>query len=262
MSAWEAFILCIVQGVTEFLPVSSSGHMILVGRLLGIRHMPLSFELVTHLATLLAVLIALRKPVWKLVKKPFSKKTALLLTATVPTVLIFFLFQSFFRSAFDGRFLIYSFGVTAVLIFVTGFFPLKKRAEPQSLKPLPSFLDAAFIGIAQGIAGLPGISRSGATICTARIAGVEKEAAAEFSFLLSVPIIIGSSLFEFIGDGSAGMVSAGALFIGFLTAFAVGFICINFMLKFVAKRGMNGFAVYLMILTVFLFVDKFLLGLF
>jgi undecaprenyl-diphosphatase len=148
---------------------------------------------------------------------------------------------------------------------LTNLIPLLKKNKGAAIpnpKTLPSFLDAAIIGIAQGVAGLPGISRSGATICAARLTGVEKEASAEFSFLLSVPIIIGSSIFEFIGGDGLGGVSVGPLMIGFVSAFAVGFAAVKFMLKFIAKRGMNVFAAYLMILTVFMIVDRFFLGIF
>ncbi|MCL2061363.1 MAG: undecaprenyl-diphosphate phosphatase [Firmicutes bacterium] len=256
MSGLDAFILGIVQGLTEFLPISSSGHLILTGKLLGVAHMPLAFELVTHLATLLAVVMVLRKPLFALIKRPFQKKTALLLTATVPTVLIFLLFQSVFKASFDGRYLLYCFGFTALLIIAAS---AVRRKNP---KTLPGFLDAALIGVAQGLAGFPGISRSGATICTARLTGTDKKESAEFSFLLGIPIILGSFLWELFGGGSFGNVAPLPLVIGFFTAFIVGFFCAVFMLRFIAKGNMTGFAAYLCILTLFLIVDKFALHLF
>ena len=238
------------------MPISSSGHLILAGKFLGLPEMPLEFELVTHLATLAAVLIALRKTVFALMKRPFQKITALLFAATVPTVVVFFIFRSFFKSAFDGQFLLYAFGVTSVLLFIT---ELVKYKNP---KPLPGFLDAVIIGLAQGLAGMPGISRSGATLAAARLTGVEQKKSAEFSFLLSVPIILGSCLWEIISGGFAFDLSAGVLLVGFVSAFISGMICVSFMLRFIASRSMNGFAVYLMLLTIFLAVDKLILHLF
>ncbi|MCL2797100.1 MAG: undecaprenyl-diphosphate phosphatase, partial [Firmicutes bacterium] len=265
MNILDAIILGIAQGLTEFLPISSSGHLILAGKLAGIGTMPLAFELMTHLATLLAVVIALRKPIISLIKKPFQKMTAVLIVATIPTAIIFFVFKTFFESAFDGRYLLYCFGATAILLMVTewarggktkneerkakndgrkanlqpvgddpsGFMQIIGRdaliapdnmpnviggamrasrptigvsscKSSQKKLPVPHspstvhFLDAIIIGIAQGMAGMPGISRSGATICTGRLLGVDRKTSAEFSFLLSIPIILGSCAWGFI----------------------------------------------------------------
>lgn len=287
MDILDAVILGIVQGLTEFLPISSSGHLILAGKLLDVDAVPLAFELLTHLATLLAVTIGLRGRVFALIKKPFQKTTALLVVATVPTVVIFFVFRAFFESALDGRLLIYCFGATAVLLFATEVFcgaaakgvrhragdaeerekrigergkTALSRVPDGSQKAAPTFLDAVIIGIAQGIAGLPGISRSGVTISAGRLLGAGRKASAEFSFLLSIPIILGSCVWELLGGGfdMAG-ISAPAMLAGFAAAFLTGALSIKFMLKFVANRSMNAFAVYLMLLTAFLIVDKFLL---
>jgi undecaprenyl-diphosphatase len=263
MDVLDAFILGLVQGFTEFLPISSSGHLIITGKLLGFYEMPLSFELTAHLATLLAVIIALKKPLLKLIKKPFQKKTLLIVIASVPTAIIFLLFKGLFKSAFDGRYLIYCFLATAIFLFVSDIAYNKTAAKkPAMLKTSPTVLDAAFIGIAQGVAGLPGISRSGATIAAAKILGVSKPEAAEFSFLISVPIIIASALFGLIGEKSAAGVSALPLFTGFLSAFLSGYAAVSFMLKVVSKHGSYIFSMYLIIISVFLIVNKFALKLF
>lgn len=262
MSIFEAFILGLVQGLTEFLPISSSGHMIIFGKFLGIYEVPIAFELIMHLATLLAVIIVLRKEVFALIKKPFTKQTALLVTATVPTVIMAVIFSAFFRDAFKGEYLIFCFMITAILILVSSFVEEHiSNNKPKMIKSEMSFVDAAIIGVAQGIAVMPGISRSGATICTAKMLGVSKEKSSSFSFLLSIPIIIGSSILEISANGSALGAEAPALIIGFLTAFVVGLIACKIMIKVVNSFSLNGFAYYLTALCVFMLVDKFFLHL-
>ena len=263
MTVLDAIVLGLLQGLTEFLPISSSGHLILFGKLLGVQNVPLAFELLTHLATLAAVLICLRKPVLTLVKKPFQKTTLLLIIATVPTVVIFLVFKAFFESAFDGRYLPYAFGATAVLLLASEFFGGAKKAV---LSPKPTggitVTDALILGVVQGLSGLPGISRSGVTISAGRLLGQERKIAAEFSFLLSIPIILGSCAWGLTGGAFSLDISVWVTIAGFLAAFISGLLCVKFMLHFVAKHSMNGFAVYLLLLTAFLILDRFWLGLF
>ena len=246
MRVYQAIILGIVQGLTEFLPISSSGHQIIAGRLLGIDHVPLGFELLTHIATLLAVCIAMRKTLWALLKKPKQKMNLLVIVATVPTVIIFFVLRTFFESAFDGRWLAVCFAATAVLLFVSGM--IKTKNSDKKL----GFLDAAIIGIAQGAAGMPGISRSGATIATAKLLGQSQENAASFSFLISIPIIIGATIWQFVGGGFSFGIAVLPAIAGFIASFIVGFFSITFMLRLVKKMSLNGFSIYLIGLALIL----------
>ncbi|MCL2555928.1 MAG: undecaprenyl-diphosphate phosphatase [Firmicutes bacterium] len=268
MTILEAIIIGLVQGLTEFLPISSSGHMLLMGRLLGVE-VSLGLELFMHIATLLAVLIALRKEVFSCIKKPLSKPTLLIITATIPTVLIVLLFQSFFVSAFDGRFLAYCFLITAILLTIASMIKpkthkqlttqLKNTNYHESLKSV-SFIDASIIGIVQGFAVLPGLSRSGSTISTGVILGNEKTTIARFSFLISIPIIIGSSILELSGNGlNMAGTSVLPLIFGFLAAFISGYFAIKFMLKKLLL-SFNMFAIYLTALSIFMFLDMFILG--
>lgn len=256
MSVLEAFILGMVQGLTEFLPISSSGHTILAGKLLGIYEVPLSFELLTHLATLLAVCIAMRKKLWQIVKKPLGKDMRLIIVATVPTVLIVFLFQDFFKSTFSGEYLVYCFLITAALIIISG---LKK---PKMVKLEMGYFDAAVVGFVQGVAALPGISRSGSTICASTLLGNSKKTSADFSFLISIPIIIGSSVVEFITNDSAVGIGAMPLIVGFFSALAFGVLGVFLLLKLLQKHSLDGFAVYLFLLSLFLLLNDFVLHLF
>jgi len=269
MTILEAIIIGLVQGFTEFLPISSSGHMLLAGRLLGVE-VSLGYELFMHIATLLAVLIVLRKEVFSCIRKPISKPTLLIITATVPTVLIVLAFRSFFVSTFDGRFLAYCFLATAILLTAATMIKPKKSKQldlklknninyHEELKSV-SFIDATIIGVVQGFAVLPGLSRSGSTISTGMMLGNEKTTIARFSFLISIPIIIGSSILELSGNGlNMSGISIFPLIFGFLAAFLSGLFAIKFMLKKLLL-SFNMFAVYLAALSIFLFLDMFILG--
>lgn len=254
MKLWEALILGLVQGLTEFLPVSSSGHLVLVERILGITNTSLAFELITHLGTLLAVIIVMRSKIWELIKRPFGEMTLKIVIATLPTVAIVVLFEGIFRTAFDGRYLVYSFLTTAVLLTITSF------VKPVKVKSEIGYLDAAIIGIAQGFAAMPGISRSGTTICTSVLLKNDRQKSADFSFLISIPIIIGSAAMELIGYKSMGQIGFLPLIIGFITSFATGLLSIKLLLK--ALNNLHGFAIYLVVLSVFLLLNDFLFHLF
>ena len=216
----------------------------------------MAFELIIHLATLLAVVIAMRKQVFEVIRKPLGKDVRLIFVATVPSAAVVFLFQSVFRSAFSGEYLIYCFLVTAILLVVSGM-NTKKLVKPEI-----SYLDAAVIGLAQGVAALPGISRSGSTIATAKLLGVDKEQSTRFSFLISLPIIIGSAAVELITNKSAVGIDVVPLIVGFATAFVSGLVGVKLMLKVFARRSLDGFAIYLCLLSVFLLCNETFLHIF
>ncbi|MCL2591820.1 MAG: undecaprenyl-diphosphate phosphatase [Defluviitaleaceae bacterium] len=278
-----------MQGITEFLPISSSGHLIIVGRAVGVNYMPLGFELLTHLATLLAVIVVMRKTLFGLVRKPFQKMNLLIIVATLPTVVIFLIFRNVFESAFDGRWLAFCFLITAIVLFVSGMLGRKARGGMPGMRSLQmnkkqstlavgdahrasrndikelSFLDATIIGIIQGTAGLPGISRSGVTIAGAKMLGQDQQTAANFSFLIAIPIIIGASIFQFVGVGlsaDAFGVSVAAAAAGFLAAFITGFIAISLMLKLFSRISLDAFAIYLVVLALFVVLNDFVWFLF
>ena len=197
MELWKAIVVGIVQGLAEFLPVSSSGHIVLTQYLLGIRevgaeHQPdLSFEIILHLGTLVSVLIFFRKSLWRLTLSLFNRELKedrrmilWLGVATVPAVIAALLFKDFFDSApgqpaFVSALLV----VTGLVLFVPRFF--KGRISKVGLK------SSTIMGIGQAFAILPGISRSGSTIAAGLVSGVKAEKAAEFSFLMSIPAIAG-----------------------------------------------------------------------
>lgn len=197
MEIWEAVIVGVVQGLAEFLPISSSGHIVLTQYLLGIRevgseHQPdLGFEVILHLGTLVSVLIFFWPSLWRLVQSLYTKdmleerkKIMWLAIATVPAVIAALLFKDFFDAVPGNPFLVSSLLIlTGLILFVPRL--VKGRAEKVGLK------SSVIMGIGQAFAILPGVSRSGSTIAAGLVSGVKAERAAEFSFLMSIPAIAG-----------------------------------------------------------------------
>lgn len=197
MEIWKAIIVGIVQGLAEFLPVSSSGHIVLTQYLLGIRtvgstHQPdLAFEVVLHVGTLVSVLLFFRKSLWKLVQSLYTadmlherKKILYLGLATVPAVIAALLFKDFFDAAPGNPVLV------SALLIVTGLVLFVPRFVRGGMSDV-GFKGSVMMGIGQALAILPGISRSGSTIAAGLVSGVKAEKAAEFSFLMSIPAIAG-----------------------------------------------------------------------
>ena len=258
MALWIAFILGAVQGLTEFLPVSSSGHLVLLEQIFGIKNDILLFDIVLHIGTFFAVIIIYRKTLLRMLKNPFDKKVYMLILATIPTVIIALLFEDFFVSSFNGSSLIFGFLVTAIFMLICEYVS-KKQYQYKKMDYPTSFL----MGIFQGLAILPGISRSGSTITSAIVCGVKRSEAAEFSFLLSLPIILGSAILEFIKlDATALTINFSSIFIGFISSLIFGLISIKFMLNVIKNAKYHYFAIYLFLLTGFLILNKYVLFLF
>lgn len=246
MTVWCAIFLGALQGLTEFLPVSSSGHLVLFQNIFGIETDFLFFSVLLHLATLFAVVLVLWKDIKHLVFHPFCKEAQMLYTATIPTVLIVLLFQGFFEGAFSGVFLPICFMITAFLLFVTEVLAKKTSGKM-------TFKTGLITGIAQGLAVLPGISRSGATICTAVLLGVDRKRASRFSFILSIPIILASMAYEILGAVTSGeeILTLPVLptILAFLSAFIVGVLSVKFMLGAFQKIKLWWFSIYLIVLS-------------
>lgn len=338
MEIWEALVLGIIQGLSEFLPISSSGHLLLIEKL-GFGQENLFFNVMLHVGTLAAVLIALRKTWIPLVIQPFgdlkkrlfrrknavkkqnkprkqtvtsrqtaarkqttSRQTAArkqtpsgqatlsgqtvacgqtdsslindketyeyqrvfgglsaskidgyLVLACVPTVAFAFAFKLLFPDLLEGKLLGCGFVLTAVLLYAGENFNSTKSTL---LTPKTSILT----GVLQGIAVLPGVSRSGATISALTLQGVEKKAATTFSFLLSIPIILGSALYEsldlFTGKATLSIAPA-AVAVGVISAFLSGLVAIKFFFKLIEKHSMTGFVIYTLLLGIAVSVYPF-----
>ena len=245
MSLAEAIILGIIQGMSEFLPVSSSGHLLVFHHIFGIDSEDnLSFIIVLNMGSLLPLLFVFRRDIWSLVKNPFQKITALLFIATAPLVLITLLFEGFIESMFHVvYFLPFGFVITGVVLL----FSDRLKKNDKNMEHI-SLVDAALIGCAQALAVFPGISRSGSTISATMARGVNRESAATFSFLMSVPAAIGAMVFRISRILADPELIAGLNFInlaaGFAAAAVTGYLAINFMLALVKKAKLKYFAYY------------------
>ena len=199
-----------------------------------------------------AVLIVLWKDIKFLFKNPFSKPAKMLYAATIPTILSVLCFKGFFEGSFNGELLPLCFMITALLLIITQVFGKSIRTKKISYKT------AITIGIVQGLAVLPGISRSGSTICTGVLCGLDSKNASRFSFLLSIPIILASIFHELLGVITKGapLFDVGIIptLIAFVCAFVVGLLCVKFMLTAFQKISLWWFAGYLIILAGVAFV--------
>ncbi len=244
----------LVQGLTEFLPVSSSGHLVLFARVTGTEP-SLYFDLILHLGTLGAVLVCFNKEILGYAKKPLSKPSLMLGLATAITAVTFLVLRPLAEREFSGDNLPFFFLLTAVILFA-GTIPRYK-----TLKAEVGVFDAITIGLTQGLAAFPGLSRSGLTSSAGNLLGLNKKQNVDFCFILSVPIIIGSAAVELIG-GEAIPVSFGCLAVGFITAFSVGLLSLKFVKRAFERTSVGVFSAYLTLLAAFLLVNDNLLHLF
>ena len=245
MSYFQSLILGLVQGLTEFLPVSSSGHILLTGELLGATP-SLAFDLILHVATLIAVVVFYRKSIISRLKKPFTKSNLYLVLATVITAPLALLLRKTVGDFPVSRLPIF-FLATACLLVIGSFFG--KGNKPVTLRK------SAIIGLTQGLACIPGLSRSGSTISVALAMGVEKNEATEFSLLMSIPIILGSAIVETVG-APLGTLDLGVTAVGFIAALISGYIALLIVSKLMKRASLDLFAVYLVALsTVLVFTN-------
>jgi undecaprenyl-diphosphatase len=248
----DAIILGIIQGLTEFLPVSSSGHLELGKAILGDNSIPeesLLFTVVLHFATALSTIVVFRKDVITILKELFQFKrneetifSLKIILSMLPAVFIGLFFEEHLEQLFGDNIQLVGFMllITALLLF------LADKAKNTSKKVSSS--NAFIIGISQAIAMLPGISRSGATISTSVLLGIDKTQAARFSFLMVVPLIFGSIVKQIMsGNISYETASFGPLAIGFVAAFIAGLAACTWMIKLVKKSRLSYFAVYCLI---------------
>ena len=245
MSLLEAIILGLIQGLSEFLPVSSSGHLLVFHRIFGITGEDnMTFIIVLNMGSLVPLLWVFRKDVWALIRNPFQKMTGLLIVATAPLIIVTLLFQDYIEEMFHlVQFLPIGFVITGVVLLLSDKFS-KGEQEIKHLR----FIDAILVGLAQACAVFPGLSRSGSTITASLARGLNKENAAKFSFLMSIPTAIGAILLR-VGHVFSGRVLLDDLnFInlgaGFITAAVSGYLAINFMLAVVRKAKLKYFALY------------------
>jgi len=257
MSLIHAIILGIVQGLTEFLPISSSGHLILLEHIFGVEEGNLFFNILLHLASLLAVIIVMREEIVELLKRPFSKFVWTMITCCLISVGVV-LFLNIFTNEFASiGYLGFGFFASAILILFTHI--KSKRSQNKLLKTEIGYVDAIIIGVAQGLATLPGISRSGTTISTALLLGNERESSARFSFLISIPIIIGAMVFDIVKEGAviATNISAINCIAGFIASFLMAIVSIKWMYSIIKNKSWLGFSIYLFALSIIVLLNQY-----
>lgn len=251
----EAIVLGIIQGLTEFLPVSSSGHLELAKVILGDSSVPqesLTFTVVLHFATALSTLVIFRKEVIEIFKGLFQFKwneqsqfSLKIIVSMIPAVVVGLLFEEQLEAFFGGRILL----VGAMLLVTAVLLLLADRAKSTDRKV--SFANAILIGVSQAIAMLPGISRSGATISTSVLLGVDRTKAARFSFLMVVPLIIGKVAKDLMsGEINFSSSEIVPLTAGFIAAFVAGLLACTWMISLVKKSKLSYFAIYCAIVGV------------
>jgi undecaprenyl-diphosphatase len=255
MTIVEAIILGIVQGATEFLPISSSGHLLLVPALLNISEPDLNTTAIAHLGTLLAVLIYFRNDVWQIIvamlnglyqRRPFENDMSRLgwqiLAGTIPAAVIGLLFQDTFDEIFGNP------TIAAVALFGTAALLIIGERLYSGTKPLEklTWIDALIVGLFQLLALLPGISRSGSTITGGLARRLDRATAARFSFLLGIPAIAGAGLLALLDLLASPDAGDQLLILGvtFLFSAVVGYFCIAFLLSWLRQRRLYPFAIY------------------
>jgi undecaprenyl-diphosphatase len=249
MDIFEAIILGIIQGLTEFLPVSSSGHLELAKVILGDTSVPeesLTFTVVLHFATALSTMVIFRKEVEEILKGLFQFKwnddlkfSLKIIISMIPAVIVGLLFEEQLESFFGGKILL----VGCMLLLTSLLLLLADKAKNTTKKV--SFSNSVIIGVSQAIAMLPGISRSGATISTSVLLGIDRTRAAKFSFLMVVPLIFGKIGKDVLsGDLSFQSSEMVPISAGFIAAFLAGLLACKWMIAIVKKSKLSYFSLY------------------
>ncbi|MGN1201615.1 MAG: undecaprenyl-diphosphate phosphatase [Candidatus Caccovivens sp.] len=241
------FLLGLIQGLTEFLPVSSSGHLVLFSKIFHVEE-SLFISILLHIATLLSIVVVFYKDIWQMIRHPFSENTMRLVVATIPTCIIALIFLPLIKQSFAGGFLPVCFVISAMLLYFSEAVG-RKREFVGTL----DYKSAIVMGIAQGFAVFPGISRSGSTISAGLLCKKDKSETAKFSFLMSVPIILASMLMEIYDIATGGMVidiPILSIIISFVTAFVVGIFAIKLMMRLTIKSNLKWFSFYLVFISI------------
>ena len=260
-----AILLGLVQGLCEFLPVSSSGHLFLVSKLtsgaVGEGYFGSFFTVMLHVATLIAVLFVYREQVLSILRHPIQKLTLHLIIATLPTVAFALILKKF--DALDswldeGNFVGVSFLLTAAFLTVSELL-IRRRKPTKSIKTM-RWTDALVIGGMQAIGVLPGVSRSGSTIAGALGMRLDRKSAADFSFLMSIPAILGGlvlELYKMVKEPAAFDVDlsfGAAMILAMLVAAISGYFAVRYMIRLITKKGLFGFAIYTGVLGIIVLI--------
>lgn len=267
MTTWEALILGIVQGLAEFLPVSSSGHIIIGKEIFGIETSDLGFEVTVHAATVLSTLVVFRKEIASLLRDLFSFRNNpgtqyifKILISMIPVMVVGIFLKDYVEDIFGEGLIVVGIAliVTAMLLFLSGRYstPDKSdsRVENKVAEREITYKSAFIIGISQAVAVIPGLSRSGSTISTGLLLGISREKVARFSFLMVLIPVLGEAFLELISGeigGSNASTGTVQLTAGFLAAFTTGLFACSGMIALVKRTRLTGFAVYCVVAGLF-----------
>lgn len=242
MEMLQSIILGIVQGITEFLPISSSGHLVLMPWLFGWKDLGLTFDAALHLGTMLAILLYFWNDWVQIIKKWREPLLWLIVIGSIPAAIVGFLFEEYFETVFRSPLLIASFMIGVGFLLLAAEYYGRKIRDVSSI----GFFDALFIGLAQMLALMPGVSRSGITMTAGLFRGMKRESAAKFSFLLATPITLGAGIFKVRHIIFHGLPRSEAqLFLaGIIASAIVGFFAIKYLLKYLQRNGFYIFVWY------------------
>ena len=274
MDIFQAIIIGLVQGLTEFLPVSSSAHLIFAQQALGVGDVGLAFDVLMHVGTLVAVIVYFFNDIVNMIKgfllslvdlkdgnfireikkDPYKKLAWLTILATIPVGVVGVLFNDMIESMFQGL------TIPAFLLLVTGcllYVSQRMNTGRIDVRNI-TIKEALIMGCGQALAILPGLSRSGTTIAAGLFAGLDKEFAAKFSFILSIPAILGAAVFQ-RKDLSGGNIEIGACIAGFVVAVISGYLAISVLLKIVREKSLDIFAYYCWIVGIIVLIGSLIL---
>lgn len=239
-------IMAVLQGITEFLPISSSGHLVIAGKVMGLSEPGAGLEIALHFGTLLSIIVFYWNDITNIVKsfdsiKSESAKTIwLVIIATIPAAIVGIVFKSMLLGFFDKP------AVASIMLIITGIFLMSTLLVRRNGAKI-GFGQAIAIGIAQAFAILPGISRSGATIVTARHFGIDAENSARFSFFMAIPAIAGAALLHLVGHASEFKTYH---ILGIAVSFVIGYISLKILIKVLDKGKLWIFGPYCLILGI------------
>lgn len=278
MPWYEALVLGIVQGLTEFIPVSSSGHLVVFPYIFNWENQPLVFDLVLHLGTVTALLFYFKKDILNIVlsilgsfgifgEKEYPKTipgtnlsglnfAIYLFLGSLPAAILGYFLDNFIEDVFRGVFTV------SILLFIGSilmFFAEMRYRRMESFKE-PNIKRSIVIGFFQSLALFPGMSRSGSTLSGGMLMGLSREYAARFSFLMSMPIIAGAAVLKLITSSSSEISALGtsSILLGYFSSFIVGYFAISFLLKFLKNNSLYVFIMYRIVLSVILLIFHFL----
>ncbi|MGM0508972.1 MAG: undecaprenyl-diphosphatase UppP [Fusobacteriota bacterium] len=244
MELIKIIILGVIQGLTEFLPVSSSGHLVIFQNILKMEMPGVTLEIFLHFGTLISVIIVFWKDIWDIItfKKEYRKFTMYLIIGTIPAGVIGLLFEDTFKRIFSSMLIVgFMLLITGALLWLSDRIENKRRKMEEM-----NWTDAIVVGFAQAFAIFPGISRSGSTIVGGLFKGLDRKLAAKYSFLLSIPVILGATLIETLDLIKSGLGDLNYIYIGVGTFSSIisGYFAIKLLLKLIDKERLSIFAYY------------------